>query len=245
MNKVVNSALVTCNAQVQKLEELTDNVYRVSLQLDILVDFLAGQYIEIQVAENHWQAFSIASLPGSKNIELHIQYLPERENSVNLFKMLKEATSLDVRLAAGNCTIKGEDRPLTLVAAGTGFAQIKALVEELFKRNWQSPITFYWAANQLDGLYNLQLANSWQKQLANFTVIPVLENPPPVWQGKVGLVTDALASDYPTKNSAAQVEGFICGSPNMVYAVEDLLMSRGMPPRGLLSDAHAYAPRQY
>lgn len=245
MNKVVSSAPHVCSAKVKKLEELTDSVYRVSLQLDTLADFLAGQYLEIRVVEDHWQAFSIASLPGTRDIELHIQHLPERENSMQLFNLLKVGSSLDVRLASGNCVLQGEDRPLTLVAAGTGFAQIKALVETLIQKNWQSPIRFYWAANKLDSLYNLPLAVAWQKQLANFTLIPVLENPPEVWQGRVGLVTDAIGSDFVEENSAAKVEGFICGSPNMVYAVEDLLMSRGMPPRGLLSDAHAYMPRDY
>ncbi|GLR63376.1 hypothetical protein [Marinospirillum insulare] len=245
MNKVVNNEPVTCSAQVQKLEELTDNVYRVSLQLEKTAVFQPGQYIEIQVVENHWQAFSLACLPGKKEVELHIQYLPERENSVALFKQLNSGNSLKVRLASGNCVLKGEDRPLTLVAAGTGFAQIKALVESLIEKNWQSPVNFYWAAKNPAGLYDLETAFAWQKKLADFTLIPIIEETVENWQGEVGMVTDVLASDYDEANSAASLEGFICGSPNMVYAVEDLLMEQGMQPKALLSDAHAYAPRQY
>lgn len=245
MSETVISKPLACKAKVKKSELMQDNVYRIFLELDCVADFLPGQYLEIRVTEGHWQAFSIASLPGTTEVQLHIQHLADRENSVKLFNQLKEGANIEVRLASGECYLQGEDRPLVLVAAGTGFSQIKALVEALIEKDWQSPVRFYWAANKLDGLYNLPQAVAWQKQLADFTLIPVLENPPVVWQGRVGLVTDALASDFQASDSATKVEGFICGSPNMVYAVEDLLMSRGMQPKALLSDAHGYAPRNY
>lgn len=236
---------VVCSASLHQLEALTDNVYRVILQLESTANFQPGQYMEIQVADNHWQAFSLACLPGNNQVELHIQYLPERENSVALFKQLKLEQSLLVRLASGQCILQGKDRPLTLVAAGTGFAQIKALVESLIQKNWQSPVNFYWAAKNIDGLYALDTALAWQNKLADFTLIAIVEEAPENWQGEVGRVTDVLANDYDEPNSAVGLEGFICGSPNMVYAVEDLLMEQGMQARGLLSDAHAYAPRNY
>ncbi len=236
---------VVGSAKVCQLEALTDNVYRVILQLESTANFQPGQYIEIQVAENHWQAFSLACLPGTDQVELHIQHLPERENSVALFKQLKSEKNLQIRLASGECVLQGNDRPLTLVAAGTGFAQIKSLVESLIEKNWQSTINFYWAAKTPAGLYDLAMAKAWQNKLTDLTLIPIVEEVPEGWEGEAGRVTDVLASDYDEANSAVTLEGFICGSPNMVYAVEDLLMSRGMPPRGLLSDAHAYAPRNY
>ena len=236
---------VVCSAKVHRLDALTDKVFRVTLQLEGTANFQPGQYMEVQVAENHWQAFSLACLSGSNQVELHIQHLPKRENSVELFKQLNSGKNLQVRLASGECVLKGKDRPLTLVAAGTGFAQIKALVESLIKQKWQSPVNFYWAAKSVDGLYDLATAQAWQKQLADFTLIAIVENAPEAWQGEIGRVTDVLANDYDEANSAATIEGFICGSPNMVYAVEDLLMAQGMPPRALLSDVHAYAPRSY
>lgn len=236
---------VVCSASLHNLETLTNNVYRVTLQLENTADFQPGQYMEIQVAEDHWQAFSLACLPGKNQLELHIQYLPERENSVALFNQFKSDKNIQIRLASGECVLQGEDRPLTLVAAGTGFAQIKSLVESLVEKNWQSPINFYWAAKNQAGLYDLKMAQAWQNQLADFTLIPILEEASEEWQGQVGRVTDVLAKYYDKAGTAANLEGFICGSPNMVYAVEDLLMSRGMPPRGLLSDAHSYMPRNY
>jgi len=236
---------VVCSASLHQLDALTGNVYRAILQLESTADFKPGQYMEIQVAENHWLAFSLACLPGSDQVELHIQYLPESENSIALFNQLKSGKTIQVRLASGECFLQGEDRPLTLIAAGTGFAQIKSLVKSLIEKNWQSPVSFYWAAKTPSGLYELETAQAWQKELADFTLIPIVEEPSEDWQGKVGQITDVLASDYDKARSATAIEGFVCGSPSMVYAVEDLLMEQGMPARGLLSDAHAYAPRSY
>lgn len=233
------------SAKVQNLKQLAPNIFQVRFQLDQPATYLAGQYGEIQINESTWLPFSLANRPNQHNlIEMHIQHFPDSANSQQLFQLL-ESGQINVRIATGQCVLQGADRPLTLIASGTGFAQIKALLEELSAQNWQAPIRFYWAAKNLAGLYHLELAQSFSQQLTNYTFIPVVEEAPQNWEGKQGLVTQVLAQEFAAPNSAAQLEGFICGSPNMVYAVEDLLMQQGMPAKSLLSDAHFYAPRSY
>lgn len=230
-------------AQVNSVERLGHDVDRVFLQLDHPVVFAAGQYLEIEVTPDSWSAFSIACAPGSNQLELHIQYLPGREKSEQLFARLQPGNTLNLRLPAGDCFLQGADRPLTLVAAGTGFAQIKAIIEALWQQNWQSPVTFYWASKNRTGLYDLELAENWAKQHKNFHLIPLIELEDAQWTGRIGRITDVLAADFAATDSAAAVQGYISGSPAMVYVVEDLLISRGMLPGALQSDVHAYAPR--
>jgi CDP-4-dehydro-6-deoxyglucose reductase len=230
-------------AQVKQVERLGHDVDRVFLQLDQPVAFAAGQYLEIEVTQGNWAPFSIACAPGSNQLELHIQYLPGREKSEKLFVQLRPGNLLNLRLPAGDCFLQGTDRPMVLVAAGTGFAQIKAIVEAMWQQNWQSPVTFYWASKSRSGLYDLELAESWVKQHNNFHLIPLIELADAQWTGRTGRITEALATDYTAADSAREVQGYISGSPAMVYAVEDLLISRGMLPGALRSDVHAYAPR--
>lgn len=232
-------------ALINSVERLGHDVDRVFLQLDHPVTFEAGQYLEIEVSQDNWAPFSIACAPGSSQLELHIQYLPGREKSEQLFALLKPGNTLKLRLPAGDCFLQGEDRPLLLVAAGTGFAQIKAMVEALWQQNWQAPVTLYWASKNRAGLYDLELAESWAKQHNHFHLIPLIELADAQWTGRIGRITEVLAADFTRMDSAAKVQGYISGSPAMVYAVEDLLMSRGMPPGALRSDVHAYAPREH
>lgn len=230
------------SAQVAKVSKLSSKVYQVFLQPQENYPFLPGQYTQIQTASGQWLAFSLASLPNQPLIELHIQQL-DTPNSQELFASLQPNNLVNLKAAQGECALPASDQPLTLVAASTGFAQIKSLVEEAISRNWQSPITLYWAAHTLEDLYLYDLAQSWAAKLANFKFIPCLETPPANWQGATGLVTHALAKDFTEENSAKNLAGFICGSPAMVYAVEDLLMEKGMPAKALLSDVHSYMPR--
>lgn len=232
-------------AQINSVERLGHDVDRVLLQLQHPVAFEAGQYLEIEVTQGNWVPFSIACAPGSSQLELHIQYLPGREKSEQLFALLQPGNTLSLRLPAGDCFLQGEDRPLLLVAAGTGFAQIKAIIEALWQQNWQAPVTLYWASKNRAGLYDLELAESWAKQHNHFHLIPLIELADAQWKGRIGRITEVLAADFTPMDSAAKVQGYISGSPAMVYAVEDLLISRGMPPGALRSDVHAYAPREY
>lgn len=236
---------VVCEATIELLEPLGADIVRVSLALDAVPAFQAGQYLELALPDGNWAPFSLACAPGSRNIELHIQYLPGRETAAQLRKLLQPGHRVQLRMPAGGCYLQGEERPLLLVAAGTGFAQMKSILEAAWNRGWQAPITLYWAARTAAGLYALEQAQAWQQQHAGFTLVPVVELAEADWQGRTGRITETLAADFLPADSASQLEGYISGSPAMVYAVEDLLMSRGMPARALHSDVHDYAPREY
>jgi len=239
MSKTITQAVI------KSVDLLSNHVYQVLLQPEEAVEFQAGQYLEIGVTDSIWAPFSLACAPGSQVLELHIQYLPGRETSELLQKQLKEGGELTLRLASGECVLPEQEQPLLLVAAGTGFAQMKSLLEEAFRRNWQAPLTLYWGSRNPEGLYALDQALAWEKQQSNFQLIACVDLADADWKGRNASLTESLAMDFIQADSAAQVKGFISGSPAVVYAVEDLMMSRGMPAKALLSDAHAYAPRSY
>jgi len=234
---------VTTPAVIQRVELLSNDIYQVFLEPEQPAHFAAGQYLEIKVSDNTWAPFSVACAPGGSLLELHIQYLPGRNTSELLQKQLQKGERLTLRLAEGECQLPETDQPLLLVAAGTGFAQMKSLLEEAFKRAWQSSLTLYWGARSPEGLYALDQATSWAEQHSNFTLVSSVDIADAKWQGRNASLTESLAMDFIGPQSAAKVKGFISGSPAVVYAVEDLMMSRGMPEKELLSDAHAYAPR--
>lgn len=233
------------NAVITEMKPLNQDVFQVCLKPEQRAVYQAGQYLEIAVGQNNWAPFSIASAPHSPELELHIQYLPGRETSELLQKQLKKNNQLTLRLASGECVLPEKEQPLLLVAAGTGYAQMKSLLAEAFARNWQAPLTLYWGARQPQGLYALEQVKSWAKEKSNFQVHACVDLASDDWTGRNASLVESLGMDFMTPDSAQEVRGFISGSPAVVYAVEDFMMSRGMPPKGLLSDVHAYAPRSY
>ena len=240
----------TLSCQVTAVEDLTPDVFRV--RLEGRVEAMAhepGQYLELKLDDETWIPFSIANASaGDGTLELHIQHWPERENSARLRELIVVARHLTVRLPSGNCVLDpASERPLLLIAAGTGFAQMKAIVEAALRDMPERPIMLWWAARERRDLYLESLPRQWAKQHENLHFHAVTELPPePPLEGKrvlshLGRIDQALAAEL---TDISRHDVYLSGSPGMVYACVDVLASLGLESYRVFSDVFAYAPRQ-
>ncbi|OOV87114.1 2Fe-2S iron-sulfur cluster-binding protein [Oceanospirillum linum] len=233
--------------QIESIE-LLDNtdVYRVVLQTPAgnVPDYVAGQYLEVILPNGERNAFSIANRPDGRRLELHIQHLPDRDNSRLLLQALQEGKSIQVELPKGECTLKqtGTDKAF-FVAAGTGFTQMKALLEEAFEQGADQQLYLYWGARRPQDLYMAELPEKWQREYENFHFVPVVGDllPDQEWDGHVGMLHDAMIQDHGKFDDATV---YASGSPNMVYSVTDTLIQYGLSDECVFSDVFAYAPRK-
>ena len=121
-------------AKVVDVRSISHDVYRVELQLPRRreLSFHAGQYLSVNLPDADPCYFSIASSPSDQNIELHIQATPEWVSAQKVIDALTSGGEVTVELPHGKaCLASVPTRPLLLVAAGTGFAQMKSLVDYL------------------------------------------------------------------------------------------------------------------
>ncbi|MFP4138303.1 MAG: NAD(P)H-flavin reductase [Halomonas sp.] len=239
----------TLTCPVTEVEDLSPDVFRV--RLDGRAEAAAhdpGQYLELRLDDETWVPFSIANAwRGDGEIELHIQHWPERENSARLRELLQVANRLTLRLPGGDCVLDPEsERPLLLVAAGTGFAQMKALVEGALTADPRREIELWWAAREPRDLYLERLPREWAEAHGGFTFHPVTEIAPETpWAGE-GVVGHRGRIDQALALSLEDVSGhdvYLSGSPGMVYACVDVLASLGLSSSRVFSDVFAYAPR--
>ncbi|HSH56540.1 MAG TPA: NAD(P)H-flavin reductase [Halomonas sp.] len=239
--------ILTC--PVTEVEDLNQDVFRV--RLDGRAEAAAhdpGQYLELKLGEEVWVPFSIANAwRGDGEIELHIQHWPERNNSVRLRELVKVANRLTLRLPGGDCVLDPDSRrPLLLIAAGTGFAQMKALVEGALAADPEREIALWWAAREERDLYLESLPREWAEAHRHFHFHPVTEVAPALpWSGERvvghhGRIDQALASGL---EDVSEQDVYLSGSPGMVYACVDVLASLGLSPSRVFSDVFAYAPR--
>lgn len=240
----------TLTCQVTAVEDLNPDVFGVTLKGRAeSMQHAPGQYLELKLDDNTWVPFSIASAEqGDGVIELHIQHWPERDNSVRLRNLLQVANQLTLRLPGGECVVDAQsERPLLLIAAGTGFSQMKAIVEATLRDQPERPISLWWAAREHRDLYAESLATEWAQRYPNVTFKAVTEFPltEPLasgerihhHQGRVDLVLEKAVltfSDY---------DVYLSGSPGMVYACLDVLEAKGVVSERVFSDVFAYAPR--
>ncbi|QJQ95050.1 MULTISPECIES: FAD-binding oxidoreductase [Halomonadaceae] len=240
----------TLTCQIAALEDLTPDVFRVHLEGRAeAMAHAPGQYLELRLDEDTWVPFSIANAhSGDGMLELHIQHWPERSNSARLRRLMQHAARLTLRLPGGECILDPDsERPLLLVAAGTGFSQMKSIVEAALAADPERHIELWWAARERRELYLESLARHWASHYPNFHFHGVAEADMPVdfealrVTGHRGRIDAVLGRELPSVKGR---DVYLSGSPGMVYACVDVLASLELEPSRVFSDVFGYAPRE-
>jgi CDP-4-dehydro-6-deoxyglucose reductase len=129
------------------------------------------------------------------------------------------------------------DKPMILVASGTGFAPIKSVIEHALYLGIDRPMTLYWGGRRPRDIYMGELAGQWQQEHENITFIPVVSEalPEDNWAGRSGLVHQAVINDFP---DMSEYQVYACGTPLMVEAAHrDFTTQCQLPEDEFFSDA--------
>ena len=155
---------------------------------------------------------------------------------------MKEGDELSVEGPLGTFFLQDEiDKPIIFVAGATGFAPVKSMLEHAFHAGSKRRMLLYWGVRMRKDLYMGDLPERWQQEHENFTFIPVLSEPGPDdnWQGRTGLVHEAILQDHPDL-SGFQI--YACGSMLMVQAARPSFIAQGLPENACFSDAFTLSP---
>ncbi len=234
----------TLPCRVTRMEKLAPDVMRLFLKLpqNERLQYMAGQYIDILLKDGRRRGFSIANSPGADEfLELHIRHVPGGLFSGHVFNAMQERALLRFEGPLGTFFLRDDsDKPVILMAAGTGFAPIKAIVEQSMTAGTKRPLYLYWGARTRADLYLHDLALGWAAAHAHIRYTPVLSRPDPGdrWEGRTGYVQEAIGADWPDL-SGFEVYG--SGPPRMIEAAKSVLASKGLPEDAFFYDAFEYA----
>jgi CDP-4-dehydro-6-deoxyglucose reductase len=232
-------------ATVETLERLAPDVMRVILKLeDGPIEFYAGQYINVILEDGAKRSFSFATAPQVHDrIELHLRRIPGGRFTTQVFETMKAGDRLGFEGPLGSFFLReNTDKPMIFVAGSTGFAPVKSMLEYAFSRGLKRPLFLYWGVKRPQDLYLASLPEQWAKEHGNFRFVPVISDPRPEdrWQGRTGLVHEAILADFP---SLAGYQVYACGSVGMVEAAHPAFRARGLDQDDCFSDVFRLAPR--
>lgn len=225
--------------RVERIDLLSEMVIRamVSLPDGQRIAFAAGQYLNIILDDGQRRAFSFANAPhDNEQIELHIRLIPGGRFTTWAFEQMKVGDTLDFEAPVGRFTLHAGSKPILLIAGATGFAPIKSIVEDALYRGVARPMQLYWGVRESADLYMLDLAQRWEREYPQFRLTAVLsENQAePDWQGRTGLVHQAMLADHPDLTG---FEVYICGSVQMVDSAVPDFLAQGLGPDACFTDA--------
>ena len=228
-------------ARVARMERLGEDVMLLWLQLPATekMQYRAGQYVEFMLKDGKRRSYSLANAPHTdEQVSLHIRHMPGGVFTDHVFGAMKERDILRFEGPLGTFFLREDsDRPMLLVASGTGFAPVKAIVEQAVHVKSTRPMTLYWGGRRPGDLYMRALCEEWAQTIPGFRFVPVVSDPQPEdgWQGRTGFVHRAVIEDFPDM-SGHQV--YACGAPIMVdSARRDFVAECGLPEEQFLADA--------
>jgi CDP-4-dehydro-6-deoxyglucose reductase len=228
-------------SRVAKIDRVADDVVVLSLQLPATerLQYLAGQYLEFMLKDGKRRSYSMANAPHSdEHLTLHIRHMAGGLFTEHVFNTMKERDILRFEGPLGTFFLRDDsDKPIVLLASGTGFAPIKAIIEDAAHKKLTRPMTLYWGGRRPGDLYMHALCEQWAATLPDFRYVPVISDAAPEdnWNGRSGFVHRAVMEDFPDL-SGHQV--YACGAPIMVdSAKRDFVAQCGLPEEEFYADA--------
>jgi len=217
-------------------------ILRLQLPANQNLQFHAGQYMDVVLAGGLRRSYSLANAPhalGSPpSIELHLRHMPGGRFTDHAFSALKERDILRLEGPFGSFYLREDGtRPIILLASGTGFAPVKALIEHLRHRGSSRAATLYWGGRRPQDLYMDDWCRSQAAELPWLRYVPVLSDALPAdeWQGRGGFVHRAVMEDFP---DLCGHQVYACGAPVVVESAQrDFTALCGLPPEQFFADS--------
>ncbi|HEY9095154.1 MAG TPA: CDP-6-deoxy-delta-3,4-glucoseen reductase [Hydrogenophaga sp.] len=230
--------------RVSSLERASHDVMILRLQLPAADTFKyhAGQYVEFLLRDGDRRSYSMATAPHTQveapQMELHLRHMPGGKFTDHVFSQMKEKEILRIEGPYGSFFLREDsDKPIVLLASGTGFAPIKAILEHMAFKGITRPTTLYWGGRRPADLYQNDWIVAQAAAMPNLQYVPVVSDalPEDNWTGRTGFVHQAVLQDFPDL-SGHQV--YACGAPIVVESAQrDFVAKAQLPAEAFFADA--------
>ena len=232
-------------ARVALLEKLSPDVVRLKLQLPAndIIQYHAGQYVEFILRDGARRSYSMANAPhtliesGAPMVDLHIRHMPGGKFTDHVFGAMKEKEILRIEGPYGSFHLQESPKPIVLLASGTGFAPIKAIIEHMQFMGITREAVLYWGGRRPQDLYMDEWVKARCAEMPHLNYVPVVSDalPEDGWSGRTGFVHQAVLQDF-ADLSGHQV--YACGSPIVVDSARaDYVAKAGLPEHEFFADA--------
>ena len=223
--------LQAIDAKLKSVGPLGDEVRLLHLQTprSNRLRFLAGQSVSLALPDGSSASLPVASCPcDDRNLQFHVRRRAGDAFAERVFGALKGVDSLRVTGPRGEFVLAEEShRPLVFIAADSGFAPIKSLIEHAMALDASETLHLIWIASAAGGHYLDNLCRSWADALDDFRYTPLT-------------ATGALADDEAVLRQVLQdhprlgdCDVYVAGPALWASAAEFQLLEHGVP-RGQL-----------
>lgn len=227
-------------AAISAVRQLSASTIALSIKGEALnrLAFLPGQYVNLKVpGSQQSRAYSFSSLPKDGEVSFLIRNVPGGLMSSFLTGLAKAGDSMSLAGPLGSFYLRPIQRPLLLLAGGTGLAPFTAMLEKIAEQGSDHPLhLIYGVTNDFD-LVELDRLQALAARIPNFTYSACVANPDSQYPQK-GYVTQHIE---PRHLNEGDVDVYLCGPPPMVEAVSQYIREQGITPANFYYEKFAAA----
>ncbi|NTY93756.1 benzoate 1,2-dioxygenase electron transfer component BenC [Pseudomonas putida] len=227
-------------AAISNVRQLSASTIALSIKGEALsrLAFLPGQYVNLKVpGSEQSRAYSFSSLQKGGEVSFLIRNVPGGLMSSFLTNLAKAGDSMSLAGPLGSFYLRPIQRPLLLLAGGTGLAPFTAMLEKIAEQGSEHPLhLIYGVTNDFD-LVELDRLQALAARIPNFTYSACVANPDSQYPQK-GYVTQHIE---PRHLNDGDVDLYLCGPPPMVEAVSQYVREQGITPANFYYEKFAAA----
>ncbi len=238
-------------SKVKRIRNVTHDIKEVTFDLQgETIDFKAGRYVQLvvppygKIKNSTQRAYSMSSKPSDNGIiELLIRLVPGGIATTWVHSYLKEGDEVELVGPFGDFEKRATDATMVCVAGGSGMAPFKSILYDMFEKGEKDrEIWFFFGARSTKDLFYLEELRDLDSKWENFHFIPALSEPDEsgAWDGETGIITEVLDKYIKTKmRTEKDKEGYLCGSPGMIAACNNVMTENGIPLEKIYYDKFA------
>ncbi|MCR3719289.1 MULTISPECIES: benzoate 1,2-dioxygenase electron transfer component BenC [Prauserella salsuginis group] len=239
-SEVAKTQAGTFEATVTGLDRLSPTTVALTLdtpQRDDLA-FLPGQYVNIAVpGTDETRSYSFSNGPDEKSLTFLMKLAPGGVMSDYLTDRAAVGDRLTVTGPHGSFFLRETDRPVLLLAGGTGLAPILSILRTMAATGSRRPVHLIYGASTDDDVVELGTIAELAAQLPQLTWDYVVADPASTAPNK-GYVMSLIRDEH---LYGGDVAVYLCGPPPMVEAVRTHFTERGIEPTGIYYEKFAVA----
>jgi ferredoxin-NADP reductase len=219
--------------EVAEVIQETPRVSSLVLEVPDWPGHLAGQHVDVRLtAEDGYQAqrsYSIASPPENPRVILTVERLEDGEVSPYLVGEVRAGDQVELRGPIGGYFVwkAGDDRPLLLLAGGSGIVPLMAMIRHHAAGAATAPVRLLYSSRSIeDVIYRDELA-ILSAGVSRLQVSHTLtRSQPPGWEAYSRRIDGEMLAEvaWPRKDMPA---AFICGPTAFVESAAGLLVESG------------------
>lgn len=219
--------------KIAAVDALSPSTFRFTVALDApdSLDFLPGQYVNVTVpGTDQTRSYSFSSAPGADLASFVVRNVPNGLMSSYLAGQARPGDAISFAGPFGSFYLRPVQRPLLLLAGGTGIAPFLSMLDVLAKQGFTQPVKMVYAVTNDHDLVELEHLDRIAAAHPRFEYLTCVSADASCHLRKGYATAHVEPAWLAGPKGAGDVDVYLCGPVPMVEAVRGWLDSVGVRP---------------